>query len=282
MSTASESSRRSLLLGLCLVAILAAVLWWWLSSPVAPVNDQVPASDPGQHPSPSTPPPPKSQRRIHVPGPSPEPGKPGSITDADTPAELDDTGPEPPPSARIMALTPDGQVVLGAQIVLTGCTYEERTDIRAGVQLVGGTGSCTAQGFRSYGSIEVSSPPVRFDFEDGKDIFVALEVPDNPQEGVGLELSMNNGAAWVISVQPGSVAAEAGIQAEDAILAIDGVRLDEITDISDLQDLIVGDPDTQVGLIVRTPGDNGPVDRTVILTRGQAPEPTEDDDDGDD
>lgn len=83
--------------------------------------------------------------------------------------------------------------------------------------------------------------------------------------GIGIEIGFRNGRLVVIAPIEGSPAAEAGIASEDMILAIDGHDTKGLS-VFDVEELLIGSPDTPVRLRVQREIDQEPL--VFSITRG--------------
>jgi carboxyl-terminal processing protease len=83
--------------------------------------------------------------------------------------------------------------------------------------------------------------------------------------GIGVEVGMQSGKLTVIAPIEGSPAAGAGLLAGDAVLAIDGRAIEDLS-VFDVEDMLVGSPGTTVRLRIQHQGQSDT--RTVTITRG--------------
>lgn len=84
--------------------------------------------------------------------------------------------------------------------------------------------------------------------------------------GAGLEVGVRDGVMTVIAAIEGSPAAHAGMLAGDQLLSVGGREVDRLSAF-EVEDMLVGAPDTSVSLRYRRPGDTQP--REVVLRREQ-------------
>ncbi len=83
--------------------------------------------------------------------------------------------------------------------------------------------------------------------------------------GVGIEIGLLGGQLTVIAPVEGSAAAQAGVLAGDALISIDGQKL-EGRSVFDVEEILAGAQGTQVRIEVRHPGERQ--SRTLELVRG--------------
>ena len=89
-----------------------------------------------------------------------------------------------------------------------------------------------------------------------------IEAMPDSYVGVGVELTIDAAGARVERTLPASAAAEAGLQAEQVILEVNGVVL-RGKRLADVVSMLRGAPNTQVEILVRTPEG----ERQLTLTR---------------
>jgi carboxyl-terminal processing protease len=84
--------------------------------------------------------------------------------------------------------------------------------------------------------------------------------------GLGVEIGVHHGHMTVIAPVEGSPAARAGVRPGDLLLAVDGRNVDGRS-VFDVEEMLVGPPDSRVELRVLHPGDAEPTD--IEIARGR-------------
>jgi carboxyl-terminal processing protease len=117
--------------------------------------------------------------------------------------------------------------------------------------------------------VEVLDDPYSVYFNT-QDYQLSLDELEGKFEGIGAVVGTSDGQLVVIAPFPGSPAAEAGIQAGDAILEIDGVSTSGMS-LLDAVLKVRGPSGTPVRLLVLHQGETNPVEITVVRAEIEVP-----------
>ena len=124
-------------------------------------------------------------------------------------------------------------------------------------------GRCVLQPIRFDGALAVYGPPVEVEVVENEEQYQLVEVPMDPQGGVGITVKGEPGDWHIEGLIDATAALDAGLEPGSRLLAVDGVDLGDDVDIEDLLQLLVGPRGTEIELVVETADG----ERTVTLDR---------------
>ncbi len=108
---------------------------------------------------------------------------------------------------------------------------------------------CVIEAWRTDGALRALAEPVYIDPLPGDELHLSLALPAHRMAGMGISFRIDEGAATVRGVRPGTPAHDAGLRRGDRILAVDGEAVEGMSD-NDFIAFGTGPEGTVVELVV--------------------------------
>lgn len=120
---------------------------------------------------------------------------------------------------------------LDPRIWLVGCGMRPRRVVaNVSTELDISPEPCLLEAWRTDGALRALAEPVYIDPLPGDYIPVTLTLPEHRMAGMGIAFRLDEGAAEVRGVRPGTPAWEAGLRQGDRIVTVDGEDVEGMTD----------------------------------------------------
>jgi hypothetical protein len=139
-------------------------------------------------------------------------------------------------------------------VTIAGCGGFTTVDRDGGFFLEVAPEPCTLFAQRIDGMFRVRSELIDVDPSAGRDIVIDLDLPSWEAAGVGVQLREHELGMAIDRVIPGGSAEDAGLEAGDVIIAIDGEDAAQF-DVDAFVDFAVGPPETEVVYTVLRDGE---------------------------
>lgn len=199
--------------------------------------------------------------------------RPPVVSEPDTP---DAQAPSTEPAAPVpygpggLAVTvhdTSGALVTNAGVVTTGECGENNFSVADGsAEVLLPPGFCELVAYREDGALQARSPATAVRIIPSQTIRASLTVPSERRGGLGVRIRRRGEGILVDEVVDGTPAAEAGLEAGDYIVAIDGVSVEGMS-LTDFQGRMTGPVGTQVRFTLAYEGESGPVQEQITITR---------------
>ncbi len=152
----------------------------------------------------------------------------------------------------MLLLSPSGAPAAGGWI--EGCGNMAFADQLGVVHMDIVAEPCTVLAMRRDGLLRTMSEPVAIEPTPGQDVVIDITIPEARRGGLGIQISQTDAGVIVDGLVDGGPATDAGLEAGDRIVAVDGESADDL-DLGELVQAIGGDAGTEVAIAVDRAGE---------------------------